>query len=30
VSACVKGYLTRRLLGTEKVQEIVKTISVSY
>ncbi|CAC5424654.1 CCP110 [Mytilus coruscus] len=27
VSACVKGYLTRRLLVTEKVQEVVKTIS---
>ncbi|XP_061175189.1 uncharacterized protein LOC133184238 isoform X1 [Saccostrea echinata] len=26
VSACVKGYLTRRLLKTEKVQEIIKTI----
>lgn len=27
LSACVKGYLTRRLLVTEKVQEMVKTIS---
>ncbi|XP_069123176.1 serine-rich adhesin for platelets-like isoform X2 [Argopecten irradians] len=26
VSACVKGYLTRRLMRTEKVQEILKTI----
>ncbi|OWF47774.1 hypothetical protein KP79_PYT06217 [Mizuhopecten yessoensis] len=26
VSACVRGYLTRRLLRTEKVQEILKTI----
>ncbi|KAK3090992.1 hypothetical protein FSP39_016305 [Pinctada imbricata] len=26
VSACVKGYLTRRLIKTEKVQEIIKTI----
>lgn len=26
VSACVKGYLTRRLLKTEKVQEIITTI----
>ncbi|XP_062593195.1 uncharacterized protein LOC134254674 isoform X2 [Saccostrea cucullata] len=26
VSACVRGYLTRRLLKTEKVQEIIKTI----
>lgn len=28
VSAYVKGYLTRRLLKTEKVQEIVRTIQV--
>lgn len=28
VSACVKGYLTRRLLKTEKVQEIITTIQV--
>ncbi|XP_078319855.1 uncharacterized protein LOC111119859 isoform X3 [Crassostrea virginica] len=26
VSACVKGYLTRRLLKTEKVQEIIRTV----
>ncbi|XP_060071510.1 uncharacterized protein LOC132551385 [Ylistrum balloti] len=26
VSACAKGYLTRRLLRTEKVQEVLKTI----
>lgn len=29
VSAYVKGYLTRRLLRTEKVQEIVRTIQVN-
>lgn len=29
VSAYVKGYLTRRLLKTEKVQEIVRTIQVN-
>ncbi len=29
VSAAVKGYLTRRLLRTEKVQYIIKTIKVS-
>ena len=29
VSAAVKGYLTRRLLKTHKVQEIIKTINVS-
>ena len=28
VSACVKGYLTRRLLKTEKVQEIIRTVQV--
>ena len=28
VSAAVKGYLTRRLLKTQKVQEILKTIKV--
>lgn len=27
LSACAKGYLTRRLLCTEKVQEIIKTIN---
>ncbi|XP_064635512.1 uncharacterized protein LOC135492795 [Lineus longissimus] len=26
ISACVKGYLTRRLLRTEKVQDLIKTI----
>nr|XP_002735681.1 PREDICTED: uncharacterized protein LOC100373865 [Saccoglossus kowalevskii] len=30
MSATVKGYLTRRLLKTEKVQEIVKTLTDTY
>ena len=29
VSAAVKGYLTRRLLKTQKVREILKTINVN-
>lgn len=29
VSAAVKGYLTRRLLKTQKVQDVIKTIDVS-
>jgi len=29
VTAAVKGYLTRRLLKTTKVQDIIKTIDVS-
>ena len=28
VSAAVKGYLTRRLLRTQKVQDLIKTIRV--
>jgi hypothetical protein len=30
VSAAVKGYLTRRLLKTPKVQEIIQKLSVSH
>ena len=29
VTAVARGYLTRRLLKTQKVQEIIKTIDVS-
>ena len=29
VSAVIKGYLTRRLLNSEKIQDILTTVKVS-